>query len=409
MVMKDKNTYIDLLNSSCRLIHKGVFKPLLQVNTLSKSVFLSGIGVGLACAVVLSLFFNYGRELMRYHFSMANNLVEISPERYQVYGLFFAAFSLSLGSNLMLWVWSKGVRERNHRLRNHLRLAGLYAFFIVWMLLEVFVNFTFGTSFGLYGYWGEQTVPVITGVQSSVLYLLPLTIFLHGWHSIRFYFRSMHWMLYNLIAVMVLVFPLSWMTLPDQEVVENLYDSRYKPAYHFLDSLLQQAGQRYDIHFTAREENVLRQFSTHSAQEQLARVKEAFASQSPVSLRDVLILRISVHNLRPKGRYYDFNNYWPYPKPEDLYRQLSYFAPGSDEAEEMILTIKAWVQLYNTRLCVPLESGSRNLRHDTFQHNLFRSITTVDSLKAFVDTINAGDTLRKLYGPLPVPDNEKRR
>lgn len=391
------------------MISKGFLKQNMSADALGRVTFLSGVGTGLFSAVVLSLFFNYGRELMRHLFSMAYNLVEISPERYQAYGIFFAALSLSLGSNLMLWVWSRGIRERNHRLKNHLRLAGLYAFFILWMLLEVFVNFTFATSFGIYGYWGEQTVPIITGVQSSLFYLLPLVIFLHGWHNFRLYFKSLHWMLYHLVAVIVLSFPLAWITLPDQSVVENIYARHYQPEYSYLDTTLSMAEQQYELNFTEKEKRVLRQFSTYAAQEQLLEIKEAFASPVPVSMKKIIILKISIHNLRSKGRYFHFKNYWPYPKPEDMYQQLNYFPPQSDEAGEIFRAIEELAELYNATFEWSDDVNMREMRRYTFQLNLFRSKAIADSLKSVVNKINADKTLQKHYGVLPFPDNEKRR
>lgn len=346
---------------------------------------------------------------MRYHFSMAYNLVEISPERYQAYGFFFAALSLSMGSNLMLWVWSRRICERNHRLKNHLRLAGLYAFFILWMLLEVFVNFTFATSFGVYGYWGERTVPYITGVQSSIFYLLPIVIFLHGWHNFRLYFISLRWMFAHLAAVIVLSFPLAWLTLPDQTIVENVYAHHYQAEYSYLDMTLSMTEQQYGLDFTEDDKSVLRQFSTYAAQEQLKQIKTAFASKRPVSLREMIILKISIHNLRPKGRFYNFNTYWPYPKPKEMYRQLNHFPPDSDEAKEIIRAIEELVKLYNTTFDWREEIDRREMRRYNFQHNLFRSKAIADSLKAVVRKINADKVLRKHYGPLPLPDNEKRR
>lgn len=367
--------------------------------------FLSGVGIGLFSAVVLSLFFNYGRELMRYHFSMAYNLVEISPERYRAYGVFFASLSLSLGSNLMLWVWSREVRPTNYRMKNHLRLTGLYAFFIFWMLLEVFVNSTFATSFGIYGYWGEHTVPTVTGVQSSLFYLLPLVIFLHGWHNFRLYFISLRWILFHLAVVVLLSFPLAWMSLPDKAVVENVYARHYQPEYSYLDMTLSTVEQQYGLNFTEHEKRVLRQFSTYSAQEQLKQVKEAFASQHPVKLKETVMLRISIHNLRPKGRFYNFNNYWPYPKPEDMYRQLISFAPDSKEAGEIVRAIEELAKLYNATYDWRKEIDRREMRRYNFQRNLFRSKAIADSLKAIVKKINA----QHQYAPLPMPDNEEGR
>ncbi len=392
------------------MIKKGYLKQRLRLDTLSRQTFLSGLGMGLFSAVVFSLFFNYGRELMRYHFSMAFNLVEISPERYQAYGFFFAALSLSLGSNLMLWIWCRGVKASRPRLKNHLRLGSLYAFFILWMTLEVFVNFTFATSFGIYGHWGERTVPFITGIQSSVLYLLPLVIFLHGWHNLRLYFRSLRWMLLHLAVVVLLSFPLAWMTLPDKAVVEEIYAQFYQPENSYLEMRLNMAEQQYDLTFTQHEKRVLKQFSTISAQEQLKHIKNAFASRGPVNLKEIIVLKISIHNLRPKGRVYNFFTYWPYPKPEDMYRQLNYFPPESNEAKEITQAVEELARLYNVTFVWREEKKDmRQMRRYSFQRNLFRGKAIADSLKSVVRKINADTTLRKHYGLLPFPDNEKRR
>ena len=93
-----------------------------------------------------------------------------------------------------------------------------------------------------------------------------------------------------------------------------------------------------------------------------------------------------------------------------MYRQLNYFPPESNEAKEITQAVEELARLYNVTFVWREEKKDmRQMRRYSFQRNLFRGKAIADSLKSVVRKINADTTLRKHYGLLPFPDNEKRR
>jgi len=86
-------------------------KPKLSVDAMGKLRFWVGLAAGVAAAVILSVFFNQWRELLRLQTVMQADLLLLTAEESSFYNGFFALLSAVLGHNLCVWVW---LQHRRH-------------------------------------------------------------------------------------------------------------------------------------------------------------------------------------------------------------------------------------------------------------------------------------------------------
>ncbi|MEK6480038.1 hypothetical protein WJR50_21020 [Catalinimonas sp. 4WD22] len=382
-------------------MHFKVIKQKISVRHIGKTNFYLGIGLGVFAAMTLSLFFNYGRELFRFLFSALRNLVELEANRQMFFNYFYAALSVSLGTNLMLWVWQQRMDVRHIFKRRYIRLAQLSAIFVFWMILEVVVRFGSATPWGYAGYFGDQPILVFTGESHLLFYLLPFVIFLHGWHTFRLAVRCFSWMGYTFVAGCILSFMLAHSTSVNSEVIEDVDAKLHAEFYAYIDSALADAEQKYDIKFSEEEVDDMKERGTVAAIAQVRRMKEAFADKKPVSLKTIILQRISVGALRPRDTMESFNDYWPYARPKDIQRQLENFFPASDETEELILLLQALVDLYNTPRPTHWDNiDSWEIQKHTYKRSLFRLPSLVASLENTIQTIKA----EPRYAQYPIED-----
>lgn len=366
-----------------------VIKQKLSVSHIGKANFCLGIGLGVFAAVTLSLFFNYGREIFRFLFSALRNLVVLDAERQMFFNYFYAALSVSLGTNLMLWVWQQRMDVRFLFKRRYIRLAQLSAIFVFWMILEVVVRFGSATPWGYAGYFGDQPIPAFSGASALLFYILPFVIFLHGWHTFRLAARCFSWMGYTFVAGCILSFMLAHTTSVNSTTVEEVDAELHAEFYAYIDLALAEAEQKYDIKFSEEEVDDMNERGTVAATAQLKRMKEVFADEKPVPLKTIILQRISVEALRPRNTMERFNEYWPYAHPEDIERQLKNFSPASDEAKELIHLLQSLVGLYNTPRPTNWDNINRwEIQKHTHKRRLYRLPSVVDSLEEAVQTIN---------------------
>ncbi len=376
-----------------------MIKETINIKNIGKLRFWLGVVVWVFSAISLSLFFNYGREILRFFFSYFRNLVMLSEDQERTYNYFFAALSVSLGVNLMLWMWQQKIYFTAKGKRRHARLAQLYAFSIFWMVLEAVIRFGTRTPWGYVGFFGDNPSPVFYGTTQLIFWLLPAMVFLYGWHVFRRVYRGLSWMFYSLLPAALLTVLLAHITAVDTSVVDASYANLHQQEYVYLDSVLVVARQKYGLVFSAEEEQTLREWSTKDVQVQLEEVQQSFAGMQKVSLKNILIQRISLHNLRPRN--HDLHQDWPYAYPQDIGRQLTYFSPQAAETEEMIKMLAELVLLYNTERPKDFSSAYRwQFQRYSFQRNLFRQKYNVDQLKSLVQHINSNSAYDRYHEKL---------
>lgn len=379
-------------------MHYKVIKQKISVSHIGKANFYLGIGLGVFAAVILSLFFNYGREIFRFLFSALRNLVELDTERQMFFNYFYAALSVSLGTNLMLWVWQQRMDVRHIFKRRYIRLAQLSAIFVFWMILEVVVRFGSATPWGYGGYFGDQPITAFTGISLLLFCLFPIVIFLHGWHTFRLAVRCFHWMVYTFVAGCLLSFMLAHITAIDSSVVENVDAELHAEFYAYIDSALADAEQKYDIKFSEEEIDDMKERGTVAAIAQVRRMKKAFADEKPVTLKTIILQRISVEALRPRDTMERFNEYWPYAHPKDIQRQLKNFSPASDETKELIRFLQSLVDLYNTPRPTNWDNiNSWEIQKHTHKRRLFRLPSVVDTFEKVIQTIKTDPAFEQYH------------
>ncbi|MDF9795263.1 hypothetical protein OKW21_000526 [Catalinimonas alkaloidigena] len=258
------------------------------------------------------------------------------------------------------------------------------------MILEVVVRFGSGTPWGYAGYFGDQPIPVFTGASGLLFYLLPLVIFLHGWHTFRLAVRCFSWMGYTFVAGCLLSFVLAHITSVDSSVVTKVDAELRAEFYAYIDSALTEAEQKYNIKFSEEEVDDLKERSTVATAAQLERMQKAFEDKQPVPLKTIVIQRVSVAALRLGSNFHDFANYWPYAYPEDVGQQLKNFSPDSDEAKECIHVLQSFVDIYNTPTPKHWDNIDRwEIQKHANKWSSFRLPSVVDSLEKVIQAIQA--------------------
>lgn len=334
-------------------------KPKLSVNAIGGLRFWVGLVPGVATAVMLSVFFNQWRELLRLQTIMQADLLLFTAEESSYYNRFFALLSAVLGHNVCVWVW---LQHRKHWVAHHRRYKMLISSFnlgIFWAVLIVLSRFGSLVTFvvtGFRGYDGELNLMVS---HSTLFWLLPLVIWLHGWLGVRQLFRVGWWMWGAANATMVLAVGLFFTTAVDEEKLNKLYQQQYQSDIATLETGLHKAREMYGIEYPDEGILALRQYHTSNATWQLTAVREAFEHAGRVSLDTILLQQMIIANR--KADDYD-GRFWDYPMPAAVVQQLYQVDTASAEATELLVLLGYMTNFVNEAIAGADEQQRRALQ-----------------------------------------------
>lgn len=334
-------------------------KPKLSVDAMGKLRFWVGLAAGVAAAVILSVFFNQWRELLRLQTVMQADLLLLTAEESSFYNGFFALLSAVLGHNLCVWVW---LQHRRHWAAHHRRYKMLLSAFnlgIFWAVVLVVSRFGSLLTFvltGLRGYDGELN---LMASHPVLFWLLPLVMWLQGWLGVRQLFRVGWWMWGAATATVVLAVGLFFTTAVDEETLNKLYQQQYQRDVATLEAGLHKAKELYGIAYPAEGILALRQYHTSNAAWQLAAVREAFVQAERVSLDTILLQQMIIVNR--KADDYD-GRFWDYPTPQAVAQQLYRVDTASSEAKELLVLLKCMVDFMNESIAIADEQHRRAMQ-----------------------------------------------
>ena len=170
------------------MLTKGFLKPELSIGNLGKRQFWTGIVMGVACAFVLSYFFNYSRESMRM-MTYTRDLFVLPEKEFRLYDLFFATFATSLGFGFTIIYWLFG---RNRHIKKH--YLQMFTVSNAWLITMVALMLVarFGSIlplilYSIIGYDGH--LDLLHNFR-LLLVLIPVYVFLAQWNAIRMIFRT---------------------------------------------------------------------------------------------------------------------------------------------------------------------------------------------------------------------------
>lgn len=378
----------------------------ISIQKIGAFKFWSGIFVGLSSSIILSLFFNYGRESLRVFTSLRADLLIISDSAFQFYNYFFASFATTLGLCLCIAIWFKGNRHLSRRQKQMQRLSRTYALLIFGMTIMFVVRlgslFTF-LPLGLDGYEDHLNLIKQTGF---ILFLLPVNIFLIAWFQTRLVYKTGRWIIYSIPICIIIIISLAKVASVDRSLVNNLfYYNQYEEEFEYIDQEIQIAKDLYQIEFKEETLRTLRKWRTESSFNLVSDLKQAFESKTAVSMDSIILAKIAVHTLKLDGKP-DFNYqknefYWDYPLPGAIYQQMEKFDRSSPEVDELVKLFGEEIELINNHV-ITFEDSLELYDRKDYQRSAFIRNHLTENI------YNEADSIRKIIlmdSNLSVPDS----
>ena len=120
----------------------------------------------------------------------------------------------------------------------------------------------------------------------------------------------------------------------------------------FIEDESYKARTNYQIEFSNNTIETLKKWKTQSSLNQVIKVKNAFRSESKITLDTIILQKIILHNFKIGGWYRFSRNSidnWHYAAPLEIYEQIKKFDRNSNETIELTQIIKEQIELINTQ------------------------------------------------------------
>ncbi|HRE76685.1 MAG TPA: hypothetical protein PLL09_02550 [Flavobacterium sp.] len=129
---------------------------------------------------------------------------------------------------------------------------------------------------------------------------------------------------------MILSIILTFISKVDQSVLNNSYHKRFEKEYQYIDDEVAKTYHNYNFKLKDETIKALKERNTDASQFQVFKVREAFNSNSKVSLDTIILQRMIIHNFKENWVYLNENdrfsfNRWMYVSPFDIKNQLMLF------------------------------------------------------------------------------------
>lgn len=320
-------------------------KDKISINNIGKINFWLGILIGVLTAIALSFSFNYFREFFRLFSQMNTDLLILSDKKIWFYTFFFSYLSSFLGLNMTLWIWMNTdyQKRRKHSLLK--KTAKMYHLLFFWFFLFIITRFSSAISTVFFGVGGPSYFEELIDNYINFILLIPIFLFFKSWSVIQLVFKCRFWMIYSFIICMISSIILTFISKVDQSVLNNSYHKRFEKEYKYIDDEVAKTYKNYK--FKLKEETIktLKERNTDASQFQVYKVREAFNSNSKVSLDTIILQRMIIHNFKEnwvhlnKNDRFSFNR-WMYVTPFDIKNQLMLFNEDDNEATELFKLLR---------------------------------------------------------------------
>lgn len=316
-------------------------KPHLSINNIGKLRFWTGIGLGVLNAVIFFLFIYFLLEFVEYYkISLGYNTYLDNSETIWFEKTLIIAFSSVLGSNIMLRYWFQKPTHYFQKTFRHttLRITH-YSLFIHYLALFIGIGFIH-----------KVVLPHmflklgIIEMYGWIIFLFPIGMFFSIWTEVSRYLKTQRWMLSIFGILLVTTTLLSLTNIPMYSYSKSTYKKAYVEDFKYLEKEISHAKKTYQVTFDAKIVAVLKHTRSAELKNLLLELKNAFKSDAKVSMKQILLEKIIIHNF--KGYYFEFyyNNYSA--QPFHVYRQLKKVAPNSQEAYELINILQEFEELF---------------------------------------------------------------
>lgn len=331
------------------MITKGYLKPEISIELIGKKKFWLGIILGIAYSLVLSYFFNYCRESLRFITFLGDPYI-LSPKDFKKYDLFFASFSASLGFGIVIVYWFLG--NNNQFTKRYLkRFAITNALFISVVSLSLVARFGSILPIILYGTPGYDSQFSFLVDFRLLLIFTPLFVFFSNWNGVQAFLRTRYWILISFVLYCLISLFLYKTTALDRDVLNSHYYENNKERFDFIEQEFRNA-KRLGIDYSEETKTTLQKRYAPSTQDLVLELKEAFNSERVLSLDTLILEKIIIHNLNRQEHFYtrfdnDINLNWSYALPEKVYAQIQMHEVGSPEMLVLFEILREQVNIFN--------------------------------------------------------------
>ncbi|WP_442264583.1 hypothetical protein ACSIGC_09460 [Tenacibaculum sp. ZS6-P6] len=383
-------------------------KDKISIQNIGKQRFWFGVIAGLISAFTLSLIFNRMRETIRFISGVSVDLVILKEDEFLFFNYFFAALASSLGFSITIWVWMRSKIYQRKKYKRYKEQAKTQALFFFWTILFLTAQLSYLLLFVALAGVSSFDLPIDLYQDHWLLFVLtPLVIFLQNWFSVRLIYKSGLWIFYSLCISAILTFILYYTTTVNQNEINSIYFKNNKNAYEYIEKETQKAKKNYRIEFSENTIEILKQWNTNSATEQVRSLQQDFNKKESVNLKTILLEKISIHNYKyyNKYRYYNERNpfiNWPYAFPKDILNQLNYFDINSNETKELFEILKELIILANkSKLEVKTPESTSYFNREKYNSEYKVNIEVIKELKEVCDSLKKIKKYAHLSKTLP--------
>ena len=325
-------------------------KEEISIQKIGKQRFWIGIISGLFSAIVISLTFNYFRELFRFFTTLSADLFILEKSELLFYNYFFSSLATVLGLSVTIAIWMTNNNHKRKKDKIYKQLSRTNIFFTFWLILMMIARFGSIVPFILYGMPGYDNQLNLFEEYWLLFVLIPIVVFAQNWFIVRLIYRSEKWILFSCVICFVITFTLKTTTSVNQEILNNVYYKKFESDFNYVDQQINKAKVVYGIEFNENTIKTLKKWHTESSFKQVISLKSAFSKDKKVSLDTIILQKIAIKNFKENGKYFNRNSIdnWRYAFPKDILRQLEFYDVNSNESKELLEIIKEQIDLINT-------------------------------------------------------------
>ena len=322
----------------------------------------------------------------------------------QFYNYFYAALSVLFGLSLAIWIWMNNETHRRSKDRFLKRLAQTNILLIFWTVLMLLARFGTLLTIILFGQMGYDNELNFYEEFWFVPVLVLLLIFLQNWYIVRLVYRAEKWIIYSLLACILATPLLVQTTTIRQKVLNEVYFKKLEVQFSFIETELVRAKKLYNIEFDEKTVATLKKNYTNSSLQQVRNLQKAFSEDKKLSLEQIILQKIMIHNYK-KGQLYMYNRNvapmknWYYARPMEVYRQMIKFDADSPETKELFGVLQEQI-LCATMPRIPYQGRDKYSRFEIEKRRFFhyympKQIRT--ELETVIDSVKANRSLKQFH------------
>lgn len=209
-------------------------KENISIQNIGRKRFWIGIVAGLISAILMSLFFNHSREVLRLLTSMRADLLILKENELLFFNYFFSFLSSVLGLSITIWIWMQNKKHNRRKDRIYKQLSFTNALLIFWVILMIISRFGSILPIILFGTPGYDNHLNLYKEFWILFVLLPIVVFLQSWFTVRLVYQAGKWIFLSLLFCIMTAYTLQLTTTINQEKLNSAYHQRFESDYNYI-------------------------------------------------------------------------------------------------------------------------------------------------------------------------------